>query len=406
VVSQLIKPASDDNASWTTVNQVSPPFGIVHRARRKVRRWGNELRSIYEERRKVAGADAWPVWVNLNHTSICNLRCIMCEQALGSVPQLVMDRDVYHRVRDEFFERASEISLTVMGDPFCAPRSFIDEIFDDVDRFDLRLEITTNATLLGNDEQIERLARLTSKLVISIDGSTKDTFERIRVPAKWDATVGNIERLAAIRRKLPPHQRPLIFLNYCMMQSNLEEFPLMVDHARRWGAYAVMGLPLHSMHPTMEDETIDVEDPKVLSVIEEAARRAARYGIILRIVGTTISTVSSRRDWPTIPRARALQRWKLLLRPTLALGMNYLARKAFQGVRRVPRECDFLWNKVYVTREGGVSTCCHPESYYMGSLEDRSFREIWNGKRFQGLRRTLNTDHPAAACKDCYLMAR
>jgi hypothetical protein len=71
----------------------------------------------------------------------------MCEQALEDIPQQVMDIDLYRKVRDEMFEHISDLALRTMGEPFCATRAFIDELLWDVERFDLRLHVTTNATL-------------------------------------------------------------------------------------------------------------------------------------------------------------------------------------------------------------------------------------------------------------------
>ena len=80
----------------------------------------------------------------------------------------------------------------------------------------------------------------------------------------------------------------------------------------------------------------------------------------------------------------------------------------YRGIRVkvASRECGFLWNKAYLQFDGTVSTCCHPSYIVTGNVAERSFHEIWNGKRYRALRATLNTDHPAAPCADCHLLRR
>lgn len=396
-------------AAWPNVPHIAAPRpSALWRLRRKLRRWRNELRSIYEERMKRPSLEAWPVLINLNHTTVCNLRCIMCEQALDDIPQKIMEPEVYHRIRDELFERASEVSLTVMGDPLCVPKSFLDELLDDIDRFDLRLEITTNATLFGSDEDLEKLSRVTNKMVISMDGATKETFERIRVRADWERTVANIERFCRIRSSLPVHRRPLLYLNYVVMQSNLDELPLFIEHAHRWGAYSVTGSPMISAHPSIQHEAIRPDDPHVQEVVHAARELAYRYGISFRIPGLDVPVPvdATPARWNPSRITSRLKAWWNPWRPTFTLGLNYLAQKALHRFKVAPRECGFLWNKAYLQFDGTVSTCCHPSYIVTGNVAERSFHEIWNGKRYRALRETLNTDHPAAPCADCHLLRR
>ena len=377
---------------------------MLHRVQRKARRLTNEMRSILEERWKRPSCRSWPVVVNLNNTTVCNLRCIMCPQALQDVPQKVMSPAVYEHVRGELFERASELSLTVMGDPFCIPRPFFDQILDDVERYGLRLEITTNATLFGDDQQLERLARLATKIVISIDGATRETFERIRVRGNWERTVANVERLCTAIRRLPFRRRPLLYLNYVLMASNAGEFPLLLDHARRWGAYAVTGSPMIALDPSVAAEAIDVDaDPEVRESLAEASAKAFRYGIGLRIAGMA-KPLPRPPAWDLRLLPYRLRAWSIPWRPVLTQGLHYLAQKALHRFRVAPRECGFLWHKAYVQIAGRVSTCCHHDYLITGDLTASPFPSIWNGKRARGIRAALNSEHPAAPCRDCHLL--
>jgi len=381
-------------------------FSRTHRMTRKFRRWGNELLSIFEERTKRPNPRCFPVLLNLLHTSICNLRCTMCQQAYDDIPQRVMDIELYRQVRDQFFERISELSLTVMGDPFCVPKPFLNEILDDVDRYDLRLEITTNATLFGSDAELERVARLTTKMAISIDGATRETFEKIRVRGKWDKVVRNLNRLRDICRRLPFHRRPLLLFNYVLMKSTLDDFPRFIELAKDWDAHKVRGLPVLVIHPSLTDEVLDPKDPHVLEVLRDAKKTAARLKMWITM-GHLDPDLDEPRSptFPTQLRHAPANPW-LLFKPVFSQGLNYLAEHTLNRVHQAPRECGFIWNKAYVQLDGEVSTCCHPEFLVTGHLKKENFVDIWRGQKYQAIRRTLNTEHPAAPCRDCHLLRR
>ncbi len=368
-----------------------------YRIVRKMRRSFNELRSIYEERFKREKIKSWPVTLNLNHTTACNLRCVMCEQAFG-IDQKIMDLSTYRRIRDELFDRISELDLTVMGDPFCVPKAFFGEILDDVDRYDLRMLMTTNATLFPPDEQLDKIVRLASKITISFDGATKDTFERIRVGAKFDETVSNIERLNRARLRLPFYRRPYLSFNYVAMRSNLEEVPLFVELAKSWGGSAVNVCPVLRIHPSLDSEILDENDPALKKIFSEARRKADQLGIALN---TANLIVEKNNDFVI---SRKLGKIKKQLSSVLSQGANYVFQSRLPKLDTAERRCPFLWNKVYVGFEGDINTCCHPNFISAGALQDRSFQEVWNGKLYSHLRKTLNTEKVAGPCKDCHLL--
>lgn len=392
----------------TSPLKVSPPaqpqrFSTAHRVRRKFRRWANEVRAQIAERAQAPRLASTPVHVNLNHTMVCNLRCVMCEQGLGGVPQQVMDHGVYARVRDELFDSISELSLTVMGDPFCVPKPFFEEILSDAERYDLRLEITTNALLLGDDAEIARLARALSRIMFSIDGATKETYERIRKPGKWSRLTDNVGRFVRARRRLAPWRRPLIEFNYVVMKSNLDELPDFVELAAGWDAYSITASLLITVAPAIANEALDENDPHLREVLAEARRRAWRRGIGFRVAGARPELDADRAAVRASPLQKVALAWSAV-RPVFTRGANYLIERVGRRLKRVPRECPFLWSKAYVQIDGSVGTCCHPHFYLTGDLKRQSLREVWNSTRYRGLRASLNTEHPAGACRDCHLL--
>ena len=324
----LLTTMSPDSAE--VVRRASKPRRM-RRALRWFGRRGNELRSIIDERLKRPSPKAWPVYVNVQHTSVCNLRCIMCPQGFDTVPQEIMDLEVYRRIRGQAFEHASELSLSVMGDPFCVPAAFLEEILDDVEWHGLRLEITTNATLLGKPARIERIARLTTRMIFSIDASSKEVLERVRVGVKWEQVVGQIEAFRDACRRLPLWDRPLVCFNYVVMNSTLEDLPHFLELAHEWGGHEVRASPLNSVdtgvtHESLIEEELDFSSERVREVLRKARRIAERKGVVLRLMG---GLDAAAHEPVTVARRlqRVLLRGRNLLRTITSQGVMSLAEK-------------------------------------------------------------------------------
>ena len=68
--------------------------------------------------------------------------------------------------------------------------------------------------------------------------------------------------------------------------------------------------------------------------------------------------------------------------------------------RRPTSACYHPWRSFSVNEKGDIMPCC-ATSVVMGSLERSSFHEIWNGRKYQKLRKTVNSSRPLVFCQDC-----
>src|SRR5687768_6845494 len=87
-----------------------------------------------------------PVWVNLVTTTACNLRCIMCAQGEGMIPVVPMEEEVYQRAVTTLYPTAKTVQLSAVGEPLMSPN--LPRILADMRRYDVRLEIISNGTLM------------------------------------------------------------------------------------------------------------------------------------------------------------------------------------------------------------------------------------------------------------------
>ena len=93
----------------------------------------------------------------------------------------------------------------------------------------LEVQINTNGQMLTN-EKIDRLCDSgLDRIIVSVDGITKKTYESIRLGASWDKLLGNLVSLNRME------YRPIIRIQTCEMPQNQDEIK---DFRGFWGELA------------------------------------------------------------------------------------------------------------------------------------------------------------------------
>ena len=166
-----------------------------------------------------------PTMVNIEPTNKCNLKCIMCprdkmERSLG-----VMDLETFKRVIDQCVETGvTHITLNGYGEPFIAKQIF--EMIKYTMQTTLNLKINTNGHYL-NSKNIEKLLdNPPSHLSISLDGATKETYEKVRVNGRFDRLMANLNALldAKAARKNHPMKVTLQIIRMDETEEEIQEF--------------------------------------------------------------------------------------------------------------------------------------------------------------------------------------
>ncbi len=122
-----------------------------------------------DEARCSPFARAMPTWINLTSTTVCNLKCFMCNQFLDpNSPKEMMDEDVYDKIVRELYPYAKTMQLSAFGEPLMTPR--MEQKLDDLDRYGMKLEMVTNATLMMKESKFrEKLLRCLELVTFSME---------------------------------------------------------------------------------------------------------------------------------------------------------------------------------------------------------------------------------------------
>jgi radical SAM protein with 4Fe4S-binding SPASM domain len=322
-----------------------------------------------------------PKFLQVEPVGQCNLRCQMCpiqfrHEGPPYGPPAFMDFDRFTQLLEQLPD-LEQLQLQGLGEPMMHPR-FFDMVERAVGR-GIKVSTNTNATLFNSRRAERCVTSGLDEIHVSIDGATAETYERIRVRARFDRVIANIQGLVATRRRLG-QGHPRIRMVVVAMRRNLRELPELVKLAHRLEIDTVFvqhlchdfgesSLPDHyrPMREFVDGETLLAEDPaQVAHTFAEARRMASELGVELRLPRTQ-------------PR----------LHPPGTPG---------------PKRCDWPWRGAYVGYQGLAMPCCMvatPDRVQLGNMIEQGVDAVWNGEAYQDFRAALSSETPPEVCRSC-----
>lgn len=142
--------------------------------------------------------------VNLNLDESCNLSCPSCRNSiivLNSNKQKLLKIKL-NKILDIISNDVEILGFTSVGDPFSS-KIYVDFLENfDITKFPKlkKILLYTNAILFNESmwNRIKKSQEYIKELTISIDASTKETYEKIRRGGKWKTLINNINFLSTI----------------------------------------------------------------------------------------------------------------------------------------------------------------------------------------------------------------
>lgn len=164
---------------------------------------------------------SYPKNLMIELTNACNLRCTMCYNRLMKRKKGFMDGETYKLILENAKEIGIEmIGLYTTGESLLHPRIF-DYIKLAKDMGFRYVYLTTNGNLL-NEEKIKKIFESgLDSIKFSIDGTSKESYEKIRVGGTFEILYGNIKMLREMRDKLGSKLK--IYASFVLTNENSHE---------------------------------------------------------------------------------------------------------------------------------------------------------------------------------------
>lgn len=266
-----------------------------------------------------------PLKLHLEPTSVCNLRCPMCPQAIDAVKGDTgyIDVDLYRKIVDEAKDFSLEINLFFRGEPLL--HKLMPELLRYGSDRGVRLHVNTNATILREPQARMLIENGASKVTISFDGPDKEGYEKMRKGAKYERTLENVRQYLGLVAEYREHgwTTPYTVMQVILPYDAQSPGPHVPEHMKA----LFKGLPVDEWDPIWPHGWAGVMQ-------ENGVVEAQPYG------------------------------------------PNY-------------HPCNWLWKSMAIYWDGRVASCCadFTGEQVVGDVKTQSLREIWNSPALVTLRR-------------------
>jgi MoaA/NifB/PqqE/SkfB family radical SAM enzyme len=208
-----------------------------------------------------------PDFIEVETSTLCNLKCTMCEHSYWCEKDKNMTYEQFLHILEQF-PRLKWIGLTGIGESYLNPD--FEKMLTECKRRGLFIENFDNFTLL-NEEHARKLVELkVDKLYVSLDAATKETYEKIRVGAKWEEVINNIKTLDRIKKENNSYE-PEFWFHFIVSKDNKHEMIKYLEMINE------MGIDCHQvqftilLHPYKEiaDKFIEVTSEEKDAVMDK-----------------------------------------------------------------------------------------------------------------------------------------
>jgi radical SAM protein with 4Fe4S-binding SPASM domain len=402
----------------------------------------NERRVRDAARKGDVFIDGLPLKMNLELTADCNLYCRMCE---FPVPRergrgrydMDMPLATFRMLAPQVFPHARLVNLTVVGEPLMVP--YLDEVLNECRSWNTKLELITNGMLLDR-AMIERVGPYTGCMIISFDGGTRRTFNRIRIGGDFNVITRNMWYFRQWRENRPAGQRPGFHMAATLMRENIEELPAMVEIAHLMGVDKLSGSLMIAFNDKLAASSLLRHRALANKCLRLANARARELGVNVmfpsefpEVSESEIEAVEMKlphlpdgplphlldlmagREPADAPVVDAPPEADAPVEQPAAphVGRDDLARQVvndfalhaaepeYVGADGPRYHCKFLWNELFVNVSGDVAPCCIQGRPVVGNVHQAPLSEIWNNEPMREMRERLLAGDPIPCCKDC-----
>lgn len=326
-----------------------------------------------ERVRAAAVPGSFPLKVTIELTAQCNLRCPHCEftppraWAEKHAPERIVDIGIedLRRFAEHAFPYIEEITPSITGEPMMYPHW--DEFLGLCAEHDVFLAIWTNGSYL-TEKSLRRLGPRTSKLRISMDGASRETFEMLRKPAKWDDMMQRFAAVRSFRRSAPVEDRPPVEINSVLTLQWIDELPDMVRLAAEYEFDGVGATHLISYTDYWRKQHPSADRARTDAALREARRVAEELGVSVHL--PRLFETGEDLSWSTDRAVELVEKVPLHDQP--AEGRFW---------------CHYLWRELIINSDGSVAPCCGPHRPYVGNIRDNfDLSDIFSSTTLQQMR--------------------
>ena len=320
----------------------------------------NLIKFYLSKKNKNLKLNFLPITMDIEPTTGCNFRCTMCQVSSPNFVSKNLDFEMFKKIIEDN-KQLLKIKLQGMGEPLVNTKFF--DMVNFASNHGIVSEITTNGSLLNKENIFKLINSNLSRITISIDGATSETFQKIRIKSNFETVVENCKNLVKnFKKKLI---RPEISA-WCVVQNdNVKEFDKIYELCKEIGfdkltyQFYLSGWGKDEWNDINKNKRIQINTIK--NKIEEIKERGSKEGIDVNIFDENLLSFTKQCVWP--------------------------------------------WESSYISKTGDVVPCCiigDEKVASFGNIKEKTFEQIWNSDDYKNFRNKIKNNEIPDYCKNCY----
>jgi len=289
----------------------------------------------------------YPISISFEPTTSCNLRCPECPSGLRSFTRDtgMLEEELFKKTIDEMKNHLWYLIFYFQGEPYLNPK-FLDLVKYASEKR-VYTATSTNAHYLNDENAKKTVESGLDRLIISIDGTTQETYESYRVGGKLDKVIEGAKNIIKWKKELKS-STPYVIFQFLVVKPNQHQ----IEDVKKLG--------------------------KEIGVDEVKFKTAQIYNY---------SSGS-----PLIPEIDKYSRYKKNEDGSYSIKNDMI------------NNCWKMWHSCVITWDGLVVPCCFDKDAHhrLGNVSQTSFSEVWKGKEYQEFREVLmRSRSEIEICKNC-----
>lgn len=323
----------------------------------RIKRFFNKILNKVEFALRRERLLSYPTLAIIDPTNVCNLKCALCATGQGTLQMKRGHIDValYRRILDTLAPYLYEVCLFNWGEPFLHREFF--ELVRCAKKHGLHTDTSTNFNVASDETIREIVDSGLDSLTVSVDGMSQETYAKYRVGGDFEVVMSNLKKLAAEKNRRGS-ETPEIVFRFLVMKHNVHEMDAAREAARALGC-------------RFKKKTIRVD--------------MWNFG-----EGNVEEKVALAAEW--LPEETEFNRYR-----------KRDAKREKTGKAHV---CKDLWQRVFISPQGGVYPCCNiwKDSDFFSETFDGDFKKIWNGEKYRAARRLFKGKEAGMdfICRRCF----
>jgi MoaA/NifB/PqqE/SkfB family radical SAM enzyme len=324
------------------------------------KKWLNLAQAEYERKRRRLRVRSFPYLLIIDPCNYCNLRCPLCPTGINQLgrPQAMLSFEHFRQYFDPLSPFLFEAYLHNWGESLLNKQVF--RMIDHAQQSDVGTNLSSNFYRVSSDDMDKLLDCGLEYLVISLDGTSQDTYGQYRIGGNYDQVMENLCEFLR-RRNLRKQKTPVVEWQFIVMKQN--------EHQ-----------------------------------VEEAERLAKKIGVDL------IRFIPVGMPFEFWNRKEIADQWY----PTGVQGRVESTHEEQQfGQAEKPSPCFYLYRSMVVNSDGGVSPCCvvYKQNRDFAKLDGLvDLPALWNNDKYISARSLYSIETPsqkrATVCDVCDIFAR